>query len=326
MIKVSIIIPVYNTEKYLRECLDSVINQTLIEKEIIIVNDGSTDNCLYIIEEYIRLYPHIILINQKNKGLSGARNSGMKVATGEYIGFVDSDDIIDINMYNYLYYYAINGNADIVECGIKEIKYGSQVKNKIFTNFRKTIYNNKEGVKAYYEQKIITPMCTSIYKKELFEDLKFPLGMIYEDNYIKPLVVFKSKLIIVLSEKLYFNRKRMSSITRSESKIENFQLILMCQKAEKYLKKNDKKNYSYYIKQLQKRNVFLAYYIIEKMIKDNFNITLKCISKYTIYILLLGVIIDAKEYALRFFIIFSYFIKCIIYKKLHIGMINHGKK
>ena len=102
-IKVSIIVPVYNVEKYLAQCLDSLINQTLKEIEIICVNDGSKDNSAKILTAYAQKYVRIKIINQTNQGLSAARNNGISVATGEYIGFVDSDDWVDIDFYKKLY-------------------------------------------------------------------------------------------------------------------------------------------------------------------------------------------------------------------------------
>ena len=98
-INVSVIVPVYNVEKYLEQCLDSIVHQTLKEIEIIVVNDGSTDSSPEIIREYELKYPQVKVIHQKNKGLSGARNSGLKLARGEYIGYVDSDDWIAVEMY-----------------------------------------------------------------------------------------------------------------------------------------------------------------------------------------------------------------------------------
>jgi glycosyltransferase involved in cell wall biosynthesis len=103
MPKVSIVIPVYNVEKYLRQCLDSVVNQTLKDIEIICVNDGSTDNSLQILEEYANKDDRIKIINKDNGGLSSARNAGLEIATGVYIGFVDSDDYIEIETYNEAY-------------------------------------------------------------------------------------------------------------------------------------------------------------------------------------------------------------------------------
>ena len=113
MAKVSIIIPVYNVESYLRRCLDSVVNQTLKDIEIILVNDGSTDGSLAICEEYAKNDDRIKIITRKNGGLSAARNTGLDNATSEYIGFIDSDDWVDTNFFENLYNTAIEKNCDV---------------------------------------------------------------------------------------------------------------------------------------------------------------------------------------------------------------------
>lgn len=115
---VSIIVPVYNVEKYLARCLNSLIEQTLYEIEIICVDDGSTDNSPKILKQYADKYPNIKIITQTNKGLSAARNTGMNHAQGKYIGFVDSDDWIDKDFYEKLFYTAQKYNASISAAGI----------------------------------------------------------------------------------------------------------------------------------------------------------------------------------------------------------------
>ena len=115
-VDVSIIIPVYNVQEYLSVCLDSVVKQTIKNKEIIVINDGSTDKCYEILTEYKRKFPEIIIINQKNRGISETRNAGLKAASGEYIAFVDSDDFIELNMFEKMYKSAKRENADIVIC------------------------------------------------------------------------------------------------------------------------------------------------------------------------------------------------------------------
>ncbi len=117
--KISVIIPIYNTEKHLRQCLDSIINQTLKEIEIICVNDESTDGSLDIVNEYAQKDERIKIINKKNNGAAAARNTGMDHAAGEYIGFVDSDDWIALDMYEKLYENAKSYNSDIVMCPLK---------------------------------------------------------------------------------------------------------------------------------------------------------------------------------------------------------------
>lgn len=128
MEKVSIIVPVYNVESYLDECLTSLVNQSLNDIKIIIVNDGSTDSSQKIIDKYALRYPEkIMALNKENGGLASARNFGLQYAQGEYVGFVDSDDYVDVNMYNEMYNLAIKNNADLVVC---DLEYFFEYSNK----------------------------------------------------------------------------------------------------------------------------------------------------------------------------------------------------
>ena len=137
MIKVSIIVPVYGVEEWLSRCLDSLVNQTLNDIEIIVVNDGSPDNSQAIIDEYERKYPDMVKGYQKeNGGLSDARNYGMKYATGEYIAFVDSDDYVDLAMYEKLYLKAKEDNADAVTCAYFKVNEKQKYKKIVITPLR----------------------------------------------------------------------------------------------------------------------------------------------------------------------------------------------
>ena len=119
--KLSIIVPVYNVEPYLRRCIDSILAQTFTDFELILVDDGSPDNCPAICDEYAEKDPRIVVIHKQNGGLSDARNAGLDIARGEYIGFVDSDDYIDAEMYEKMYNAAIMHNSDIVSCAYERI-------------------------------------------------------------------------------------------------------------------------------------------------------------------------------------------------------------
>ena len=139
MTKISVIIPVYNVEKYLKECLNSVINQTLKDLEIICVNDGSIDNSLKIMKEYALKDPRIKILSQKNQGVSEARNFGIKNATGEYVAFLDADDCVSLDFYEKLYTKAKETNSDIV---VSEYMYRfnkNSKKKKIFLKVDKNI-------------------------------------------------------------------------------------------------------------------------------------------------------------------------------------------
>ena len=143
MCKISIIVPVYNTEKYLEKCLNSLISQTLEDIEILCINDGSTDNSIKILEQYANRDSRIKIINKKNAGVSAARNTGISQAKGEYLGFVDSDDYVDLNFYEKLYNTAKEYNASIAVAGIIRFnefhkKYHLKLNETILSNDLKT--------------------------------------------------------------------------------------------------------------------------------------------------------------------------------------------
>ena len=205
--KVSIIVPVYNVEEYLEKCLDSLINQTFKDIEIIIVNDGSPDNSEKIINKYIEKYHNIKYLKKKNGGLSSARNYGIKHAKGEYILFIDSDDYIENNMTELMYNKIINDNSDIVVC---EFNYD-------FGNKKIRSYSNLDYTSDPKKKYLLTPpmACIRMYKKELFNDIKFREGIYYEDLEINPKMVLYAKKISFLDEALYNYVIRDNSIMRT---------------------------------------------------------------------------------------------------------------
>lgn len=209
MIKVSIIVPSYNVEKYIEKCLTTLINQTLKEIEIIVVNDGSTDNTKKEIEKFIQKHPEkIIYLEKENGGLSDARNFGIPYAKGEYIGFVDSDDYIEDNMYEEMYKKAKEENSDMVEC---DFIWEYPDKQKIDTG--KIYYNKKE---AMITARVVA--WNKIIKREVIEkqQIQFPKGLRYED------VEFFYKILPSLG-KISFVKKPFVHYIQRENSIANTQ-------------------------------------------------------------------------------------------------------
>lgn len=209
-IQVSIIMPAYNVEKYLRQCLDSLFSQTLKDIEIIAVNDGSTDNSLQILEEYKSKYPEMMRIySTENRGVSHARNYGIGKAVGEYILFVDSDDYIEEEMCEKLYKKAIKDKNDIVICGrynFYENHQTGQVKQEII--IPEMINRNFNLYEDKYELAHILPFpWDKLFKRELIEDIEFPLNIRFEDIVFSYEAVVKAKNIGVIYEPLYNYRK-----------------------------------------------------------------------------------------------------------------------
>jgi glycosyltransferase involved in cell wall biosynthesis len=224
MVKVSIIIPIYNVENYLRRCLDSIVNQSLEDIEIILVNDASKDNSLLIMNEYKNQYGHkIIIIDSKtNLRQGGARNLGINAATGEYIGFVDSDDWIETDMYNKLYTKAKLTNSDIVDCDLYSTS-GKEILSSEQSNFPDQCGElNLEKKRSL----ILRPgrLVTKIFKKELFTsyNIKFPENLFYEDNAVSPLVVLFANRLEKINEPLYYYFVNTTSTTKQKNSYHHF--------------------------------------------------------------------------------------------------------
>ncbi|MHB1457046.1 MAG: glycosyltransferase [Armatimonadota bacterium] len=175
----SIIVPVYQVNTYLRHCLDSILDQTYVNYELILVNDGSTDGCYEICEEYAQKDLRIRVIHQDNAGLSAARNCGIDLATGRYIGFVDSDDWIDADMYEMLMHDAETNNADIACCCFRRIFDNGESRSKSPDVLQETvIWENEDVFLNLYKN---FNAWNKIYRADLFAEIRYPVGKIYED-------------------------------------------------------------------------------------------------------------------------------------------------
>lgn len=234
---ISVIIPVYNVEKYLCQCLDSVIKQTYKNLEIILVDDGSTDDSGKICDEYANIDKRIIVIHKNNAGLSAARNAGIDICKGDYISFVDSDDWIDLDMYEIFMSKITEHNADIVSCG-----YVLEFANiKINYNLVNIIINgsNKIVQSLFYNKNFPNAVWGKVYSKNIFEKLRFPIGRIYEDMLIKYDILKNSQKVVILKSTFYHYRQRSNSIM-TDINIEKIkEKITACEIIIKKLKKEN---------------------------------------------------------------------------------------
>ena len=212
MTKVSIIVPVYNVEKYINKCLNSLVNQTLKDIEIIVVNDGTKDNSQKIIDKYAKKYKNVKSYIKENGGLSSARNYGLKYAHGEYIGFVDSDDYVELDMYEKMYNKAVSENLDLVVCNLNYV-YGDKIK-QAFSKVKSDISTKKEIKKMMLD---FYPVAwNKIYKKELFNNgVYFKNRVWFEDvEFIYRLIPY-IKSVGVVDDFLYNYVQRPGAITNT---------------------------------------------------------------------------------------------------------------
>ena len=224
--KVSVILPVYNVEKYLVECLESAINQTLDDFEIIAVNDGSTDSSLNILEEYEKKYDFIKVITQENKGVSEARNAGLKKAKGEYIYFLDSDDYIELNTIEYCYNLAKKNDLDILTFDAKPFADKEYRGKMLIENYKRDHKLESRPINGieffnYSKEKrgYITPVWLHFYKREFLtkNKIEFYPGIIHEDElHTMQSYILASKIMYIPNQ--FFNRRiRNNSIMTTKA-------------------------------------------------------------------------------------------------------------
>lgn len=207
---ISVIVPVYKVEEYLEACVESIKNQSYQKLEIILVDDGSPDNCGAMCDELAKTDERIRVLHKPNGGLSDARNAGLAVAKGKYIGFVDSDDTIEASMYADLYEAIEVNNADISVCCVRKIYSNKQIDQDVVRDKRyskrKAVYEiiNGENVESFAWNKL--------YRRELFEGIEFPVGRIFEDMLFIPQLFQRANLVVHVNKLDYNYMRRDDSI------------------------------------------------------------------------------------------------------------------
>lgn len=210
---ISVIVPVYNVEKYINRCIDSIINQTYKNLEIILVDDGSPDNCGKICDEYALKDKRIKVIHKKNGGVGLARNIGIKYASGSYISFVDSDDWLEITFFEYMLNALVEGASDIIQCSYNRVS--SQKSKSIVLNKRK--YLKDEFLVAILHPQTSLGFChMKIYDRKILHDIYFDEKLLVgEDALFNEHVAYKNPKVITIPDVLYNYRVRHDSVTKS---------------------------------------------------------------------------------------------------------------
>ena len=209
---VSIIVPIYKVEPYLRRCLDSIVNQTYTNLEIILVDDGSPDGCPQICDEYAAKDNRIVVIHKENGGLSDARNAGLDICKGEYISFVDSDDWVDEKYIEILLDLAIKENADIAVG--KHEKTTNNIASQTVLQSEYSSLNSIQAIENLFGKNSLTFTVSwgKIYKRNLWKSLRFPKGKLYEDAYLSHILYDLSKKICFSNNVIYYYFQRPNSI------------------------------------------------------------------------------------------------------------------
>lgn len=210
---ISVIIPIYKVEAYLKRCVDSIINQTYKNLEIILVDDGSPDNCPQICDDYAKQDSRVKVVHKENGGLSDARNAGMAVATGEYISFIDSDDWIDKTFISTLYD-GIQSGADIAECATR--LFDDDDNTLSVRGSQEGIIGRKDAlVKLILEKGVYQTVCDKLYKRSKIQDIPFVVGKYHEDDFWTWQVFMKMEKLYLCEKPLYNYLQRNNSIIGS---------------------------------------------------------------------------------------------------------------
>jgi len=219
---ISIIVPVYNVELYLRKCIDSILTQTFTNFECILINDGSLDSCSAICDEYVTADSRVVVIHQKNSGVSAARNAGLDIACGEWIGFVDSDDWCDPGMFEFLHKNAIEHQADISICGLRSITdENANVKTSASKKTTEFIMNSHEALLKYFSTKYFGPFSVNkLVNKKLFsnhyEAIRYDETIFFGEDRLLFFHLIKRAQKIFYSSQAYYNcYQRCNSATRA---------------------------------------------------------------------------------------------------------------
>ncbi len=211
---ISVIVPIYNVDRCLRKCIDSIINQTYTNLEIILVDDGSTDMSSIICDEYQKLDCRVLVIHKKNEGLSDARNTGLNIARGSLIGFVDGDDYLESTMYEELKKNMDIYNSDIAICDYFKIKNGKKIYDNKYNNHEYSFCGKKKYSNIFYSYNCISTVAwNKLYKKSLFDDIRYPSDKINEDSYIICDLFDKADKISYIIKPLYNYVYRKDSIS-----------------------------------------------------------------------------------------------------------------
>lgn len=280
--KVSIVVPVYNVEKFVAKCIESIINQTYKNLEIILVDDGSTDSSLKICKYYEKKDSRIIVIHQENIGVSEARNTGLDKVTGKYLAFVDADDYICENYIEELLNAIIKNKTKISQCGINLVLYG-----KIVSQIKYSGYEVKKGRDILYDllkynflqNEVIW---NKLYDVNIFKKLRFAKGKLHEDDFINYKLYYYQDNISIVPLYLYNYRQEGKSIT-SDFYVKRLDAIEGLEERIKFFEDNHEEMYrkyaiNYYLKYLKN-----TYFKVKEYINDNESICELILNKYKYY-------------------------------------------
>lgn len=264
---ISVIVPVYKVEKYLERCIDSILNQTYHNLQIILIDDGSPDDCGRICDEYAKRDARIEVIHKSNGGQAAARNDGLAIAKGDYVGFVDSDDYIEPNMYEEMLYKIQENQADICVCSRYVESENGKMDSYVSKKARETLMDNIQALKHIIAfSDFDMAVWDKLYKADILSELRFPAGKINEDYYFITEAFERSKKIVYIPIPFYHYIQRIGSTTR------NSVMDKSIVQASEYLYEFFRKKHPEIAYVGQTACVFAYVYLINKCIKNRIDI------------------------------------------------------
>src|SRR5699024_6706821 len=262
---------VYNLEKYLPKCIDSILNQTFTNFELILVNDGSTDLSGEICEKYAKEDSRIKVLHKKNGGVASARNVGLEIAKGNYIGFVDNDDFINKYMFEKLYENAVHYSADIVVCDYLEVTDEQSCKPmQQDMNYKVEHYTNTEALNQLYTTNNVTFVVpwNKLYKRHLFKGIKYKHGSINDDETVAHKLLYESKKTTYIQVKLYYYVHRKGSQMNSTFHIKRFDAVYALKEREVFFRKIKESQLHEKALKHYMEEFFWYYYMAKTNLKD----------------------------------------------------------
>lgn len=235
---ISVIVPVYNVEKYLNKCVESIVNQTYKDLEIILVDDGSPDNCNIICDQWVQKDSRIKVIHKKNGGVSNARNVGLENATGNYIAFVDSDDYVDPKMFEELLNSIICNKSEIAVCKAFTISLDGKI-SETTTEITNDFTLDRDEAALFLFNAMNNALWNKLFKKALIDDIRFEAGKTFgEDPYFLVQALSKCSKVSFVSKPLYYYRKNRGSITSTRFSERKFDQVYFKDKMYEFMKEN----------------------------------------------------------------------------------------
>lgn len=267
---ITVVLPIYNVEKYLEHCINSVLSQTYENIEVILVDDGATDSCPQICDKYQKKDKRIKVVHKKNGGLSDARNEGIKHATGTYICFIDSDDFIKNTYIEKLYRIIKKNKAEIAVGNFKRVQ-SSDIKDELDGEAIEKTYTGKEMIENIYRKKLYqqsTVTWNKLYAIELFKNIKFPFGKLHEDEFTTYKLFYNCSKVVMTTEVLYYYRYVQTSIMNQSFKVKRLDGIEALEERLEFFKER-KEEKLYHLSLIRYESVLMIHYMNCKKLLEN---------------------------------------------------------